>query len=67
MDDGSEQTTAYTLRSLSETECHYAQLDKEALAIIFVVTKFRQYLLGRHFDILSDHKPLCYLFAEDKS
>jgi len=37
------------------------------LAIIFGVKRFHSYLLGRKFVILSDHKPLRYLFKEDKS
>jgi len=45
-------------------EQFYSQLDKEGLAIVFGVTRFRQYLLARHFSLLSDHKPLQYLFGE---
>lgn len=67
MDDGSDLPIAFTSCSLSRVERNYAQLDKEALSIVFGVTKFRQYLLGRHFTILSEHKPLQYLFAENSS
>ena len=40
------------------TECRYAQLEKEMLAITFSLTKFHQYAFGRHTHIISDHKPL---------
>ena len=45
MHDGSERPVAYASRSLAPAEKNYAQLDREALAIVFRVTKFRQYLL----------------------
>ena len=61
MPDDTEQPIAFASRSLSPTERKYAQLDKEALAIIFGVKRFHQYLYGRNFSILSDHKPLQYL------
>ena len=32
--------------------------------MIFGIKRFRQYLLGRSFTIVSDHKPLQYLFGE---
>ena len=67
MEDGLETSITYASQSLSKAEHQYPQLDKEALAIIFAVAKFRQYSLGQHFIILSDNKPLCYLFASDKS
>ena len=60
MDDGSEHLVhvAYASRSLSAAEKNYAELDKEALAIVFRVTKFWQYLLGRRFMTFSNHKPI---------
>jgi len=63
-EDSSEQPVAYTSRSLGPAEKKYSQLDKEGLAIIFGVKRFYQYVVGRHFTILSDHKPLQHLFQE---
>ena len=34
---------------------HYSQIDKEALALIFVVKNFHQYIYGSHFVVYSDH------------
>ena len=42
-------------------------MDKEALALVFAVIKFHKYLYGRPFSLLTDHKPLVYLFNENKS
>jgi transposase InsO family protein len=64
--NGKEQPVCFASRTLSETERKYSQVDKEALAIIFGVKKFHEYLFGRHFTIFSDHKPLMYLFGENK-
>ena len=66
-DDHTERPIAYASRSLHPAERKYSQLDKEALAILFGVTKFHQYLFGRRFTIYSDHKPLMYIFGESKS
>ena len=65
MEDGTERPVAFASRSLSKVEKNYAHLDKEALAIMFGVRKFHQYLYGRTFTIFSDHKPLKHIFNEN--
>ena len=66
MDNGTEQPISFASRTLSTDERNYAQLDKEALAIILGVKRFHQYLYGRKFSIHSDHKPLQYLLGKNR-
>ena len=40
--------------------------EREALAIVFVVTGLKQFFLRRRFTLQTDHKPLKYLFASDE-
>ena len=64
--EGGEYPIAFASRSLAPAEKNYSQIDKEALAIVFGVKHFHQYLFGRPFIIKSDHKPLQYLLGEKK-
>ena len=66
MEDKQERPVAYVSRTLSPAEKRYSQLEKEALAIVFAVKKFHKYVYGRHFEIESDHRPLSFLFSENK-
>lgn len=67
MEDGLERPIAFASRSLVPAEKRYVHVEREALAIMFGVTKYQQYLLGQHFTILSDHKPLMYLLGETQA
>ena len=61
--DIEEKPIIFALRSLGAAERKYSQLEK-GLAIVFGVKKFHQYLCGRQFTILSDHKLLQHIFKE---
>ncbi|KAK6184246.1 hypothetical protein SNE40_006752 [Patella caerulea] len=62
--DNDWRPVAYASRSLTETEQRYAQIDKEALAVVWACEKFEDYILGqRSFVIETDHKPLVPLLG----
>ena len=63
MQDGSEQPVAYASRSLQSAKQKYAQIDHEALAIVFAVKPFHQYIYGREFTFITDHQPLCKILG----
>ena len=66
MDDNSEKPIAFISRTLSPAEKKYSQLEKEALAIIFAVTQFHQYLFGKPFTVYSEHQSLKHLLSESR-
>lgn len=66
MDDGAEKPVMMASRTLQAHERRYGQIDKEALAIMFGLSKFHEFLAGRSFCIVTDHKPLVGLFNPTK-
>ena len=64
MQDQSEKPVAYASRTLSKSEKAYAQIEREGLAIVFGVRRFHQFLYGRPFTLVTDHRPLCKIFGD---
>ena len=56
--DGTEKPIAFASHTMTTAEHNYSQVGREALAIIFGVKRFQQYLWRRQFTLETDHKPL---------
>ena len=63
--DRSERPIGYASRTLNQAERNYSQLEKEGLACTFGIKHFHDYLFGRSFELVTDHKPLLGLIKEN--
>ena len=66
MHDGTKKSVAHASITLLPVEKHNSQIEKEALGIIFAVTKFHRCLHGRFFTLQTDHKSLITIFGSKK-
>lgn len=55
---------AFASKTLTDLERKYCQTEREALGLVWAVDKFQLYLLGTQFKLITDCKPLLYLFKE---
>ncbi|XP_065323738.1 uncharacterized protein LOC135930867 [Gordionus sp. m RMFG-2023] len=62
--DGKEKPIAFASRALFKSEFNYTYIEKEALSVIYSINKFQEYLIGTRFSIITDHKPLVYIFTK---
>lgn len=58
---GGKDIIEYASRKLSPTERNYCTAEKEALAVVWAVGKFRGYLEGRRFKLFTDNSSLQWL------
>jgi hypothetical protein len=52
------QPVTFESQKMIPAECNYAAHEKELLAILYALKKWRVYLEGRHFKIQTDHHSL---------
>lgn len=64
--DGVERI-AYASRSLNPSEMNCSQLDRGALAIIFGVNHFYNYLFGKKFILVTENEPLTRICHQNKA
>jgi len=62
--DKKQHAIAYASKTLTGPQLHYATTEKEFLAIVFAIDKFRSYLVGAKIIVCMDHAALKYLLTK---
>ena len=57
----------YASKTLAEVEMNYTTTEKELLAMVYVVEKFRPYILGSKIIIYTNHVALKYLLSKKEA
>ncbi|GAB2277746.1 hypothetical protein Dimus_039242 [Dionaea muscipula] len=55
----------YASKTLDPPQMNYTVTEKELLAVVFALDKFRQYLLGTKVIVFTDHAALKYLLSKE--
>ena len=54
----------YISHTLDEAQVNYATTEKELLAMVYAMDKFRSYLVGSKVVVYTDHSTLKYLLSK---
>jgi hypothetical protein len=57
----------YGSRTLNDAQLNYSTTEKELLAVIFALEKFRSYLIGSKVVVYTDHAALKYLLSKKEA
>ena len=57
----------YVSKTLADAEIHYTTTEKELLAVVFALEKFRPYILGIKIIMYTDHAALKYLLSKKEA
>jgi hypothetical protein len=62
--DKKHHAIAYSSKTLNGAQLNYATTEKELLAVVFAIDKFRSYLVGAKVIVFTDHAALKYLLTK---
>ena len=62
-----EKPILFVSKTLSKAERNYSQIEREALAIVWAIKRLHKYLFDRKFDLVTDNKPLFFIFNPNKA
>ena len=57
----------YASKILNEAQTNYTTTEKELLAIVYALEKFRSYLIGSKVIVFTDHTTIKYLLSKPDS
>ena len=57
----------YVGKVLNEAQINYATIDKELLAVVYALEKFRSYMIGSKVMVFTDHVAIRYLLVKADS
>lgn len=60
--DGQERVIEYMSQRLSPTQMNYSVTEKECLALVLAIEKWRSYIEGAKFSVITDHASLKWLY-----
>ena len=63
-EDGKPYVIYYASKTLNEVQRNYTTTEKELLAVVFTLDKFRAYLVGSFIVVFTDHSALKYLLTK---
>ncbi|RVW31118.1 Transposon Tf2-11 polyprotein [Vitis vinifera] len=63
-EDGKPYVIYYANKTLNEAQRNYTTIEKELLAVVFALDKFRAYLVGSFIIVFTDHSALKYLLTK---
>lgn len=59
-----DKPIAFFSRTLNPTERHHSSIEKEAAAIVESIRRWRHFLIGRQFKLITDQKSVSFMFDQ---
>ena len=66
-EEGKPYVVYYANKTLNKEQRNYTTTEKELLAIVYTLDRFREYLVGSDIIIFTDHSALKYLLTKQNA